>query len=178
MSFVFFFFKVKEHSIAANCICICREMQFCTFVGWERGKAKWWAYFGRTATYWGNCWTYGRGGCAVGAARFVDVLAPVIKDDSFWQAQNLKMLTRRRQGILEDICVRFNLRHSLSKPTSFSSWQGSAELNWQHRMLLRSRICQRTRSPAHAQALLWIIGGEGWRSQEHDFYLTFLNLVI
>lgn len=34
-----------------------------------------------------------RGGCAVGAALFVDVLAPAIKHDSS-SAQTLKMLTR------------------------------------------------------------------------------------
>lgn len=151
-------------------------MQLWTFVGWERGKAKCWAYFGgQTATYCGCCWTYGGGGCAVGAALLVDVLAPVIKHDSFWQAQNLKMLTHCRRSMLDDICACFNLHHSLSIPASFSGWWGSAELNWQRCMLLRSQICQRTRS--RSQALPWISAGEGWWYQEHDFYLTFLNLV-
>ena len=72
-------------------------------------------------------------------------------------------------GVLDDICVCFN---SLSKVAPFSGWQCSAELNWQRRTLPRSQLCQRTRSRSLSQALLSIIGGEGWWYHEHDFYLS------
>lgn len=183
---VFFFFsKSKNIPLKRSCICqsrrsflhsnsvgllmFSRKTSFWTCVWWESAKAN-------VSLFW-PC------DCSVLRVKswrrwlwlFVAVLTAVIKQDPFWLAQNLKMLTRRRRGVLGDIGVRFNRlafsgnRHlSVVGEVVRHKWRG-AGCCWDHGFV-------RGPSLARFQALLWIIGGEGWWYQGRGFYLTFLHL--